>query len=67
MRRRRCCSGNKPIAADGLGSAVIAIFAEHSTPICGDTIIPYVEQSGASSPRWKIRPCAICCNRRTMT
>jgi hypothetical protein len=40
MRRGRWCFGNKPIAADGLSSAVIAFFAEHSTLICGNTIIP---------------------------
>jgi hypothetical protein len=43
MRRHCRCFGNKPIAADRPGSAVIAIFAEHSTLICGDTIIPCIE------------------------
>jgi hypothetical protein len=40
MRRCQTCSGNKRIAARHLGSAVIAIFAEHSTPFESNTIIP---------------------------
>ena len=34
---------NKPIASEALRSAVIAIFATHSTLISSDTIIPHIE------------------------
>jgi hypothetical protein len=39
MRHGRSRSGNKRIAALRLGSALIAIFAEHSTPFTLSTII----------------------------
>jgi hypothetical protein len=38
--RARSGFGNKPIAAKRLRSAVIAIFAQHSTPRGSSTIIP---------------------------
>jgi hypothetical protein len=39
MRRVSARSGNKPIAASRMRSVVIAIFAEHSTPLLRRTII----------------------------
>jgi sulfonate transport system substrate-binding protein len=42
MRRGRSRSGNKPIVAGQVSSVVIAIFAEHSTPLQSSTIIPCI-------------------------
>jgi hypothetical protein len=43
MHRGRSRSRNKAIAVAPPRSALIAIFAEHSTPIGDDTIIPDIE------------------------
>jgi hypothetical protein len=39
MRRHKSCSGNKRVVASQPDSAVIAIFAEHSTLFKSSTII----------------------------
>jgi len=42
MRRGEFGFGNKSIAANRLGSTVIAIFAKHSTRFASGTIIPCI-------------------------
>src|SRR5438552_8504401 len=45
MRHGKSCFGNKRVAASQLGSAVIAIFAEHSTRFTGSSIIRRIASS----------------------